>query len=195
MRPNRSHLSSRKMRLCARWRLKSGHTRRRRNFSADALALRSVVVQLGAELCAVAQHNLSARFIPGAAIVLPGAPAPYLLSITNVGSQAGSVALNLTTSPSLSGSWATQTATLAAGETLSVPTVITATQLGTYLFQAELTVQEAPTVQMTVPASLSAVDALLKVSRMTATPAFVEYGTGNRSGGSWPISPTLPICR
>ncbi len=143
---------------------------------ADNSALSEAVETLREEVCGVAQHQVTARFVPGSVVVLQDAPAQYALELTNAGSLPSTVAATLTPAAPLHASWMTQTLSLGVGETVTLPTTITSTAQGTYLFQADITIVEAPTVHAQAQGTLAVVDALLKLTSVTAAPAFVEQG-------------------
>jgi uncharacterized repeat protein (TIGR01451 family) len=144
----------------------------------DLAALSDAIDTLMDELRAVAQHNLEAAFSPGLANVLQGAPAQFELQVTNRGSQPTTAELVLAPPPGSDASWSTRSLTLQAGETLTVPTVITSTTLGFFLVQVDVSAAETGLVQYSTKAGLGVVDALLRINRVDPYPGFVQVSAG-----------------
>ncbi len=145
--------------------------------------LQRQITALQGQLTEVARHGWQIGFTPGRHVVLQGKPATYGLRLTNTGSLTTTYALTLTTpSPSVALSPLTATVVVAPGSTITVPVTATTSLLGSAELQAEVGAVDAlDLATRRAPAVLTAVDALLRVTGVRATPSFVEYGSGSAS--------------
>ncbi len=145
--------------------------------------LQEQITALQGQLTEVAQHGWQIGFTPGRRVALQGKPASYGLRLTNTGSLTTTYALTVTTpSPSVTLSPLTATMVVAPGSTITAPVTATTSLLGSAELQAEVGAVDAPDLAtLRAPASLTSVDALLRVTSVRATPSFVEYGSGGAS--------------
>jgi PKD repeat protein/uncharacterized membrane protein len=148
--------------------------------------LRTAVNDLRTQVVTASSYNARPWFDPGMRVVLGDQPTTFNFNLTNAGCAAATYGITLTTSSEAmpleptSLEW-----TLQPGQTLSAPIVVTPTALGAYLLQANLLTHEAPQLPLLhTEASVSVVDALLELTKVTAQPAFVEYGSGVASAVS-----------
>lgn len=148
--------------------------------------LRTAVNDLRTQVVSASSYNAHAWFDPGMRVVLDDRPTTFNFNLTNAGCAAATYGITLTTSSEAlpleptSLEWTVQP-----GQTLSAPVLVTPTTLGAYMLQANLLTREAPQLPMLhTEASVSVVDALLELTKVTAQPAFVEYGSGVASAVS-----------
>ncbi|MCP4424099.1 MAG: hypothetical protein GY803_06385, partial [Chloroflexi bacterium] len=146
--------------------------------NGDMSGIGNAVIQLESEACAVSRYQLSANFVPGTNVTLAQEPITYQLHLINEGSQTTTADVTLTPPTGAAISWTTHTATMAPTEELSIPVVITPTQLGTFIINADINAAESTAVHYETNGILTSVDSLLEIVNVAPVPAFVETGSG-----------------
>ncbi len=143
---------------------------------ADLGLLGDAVRLLEFQACALAHHDIEVSFNPATAVILEGTAATLALRLRNAGSLATTAAVTLTPPTGGSTSWLAQSVPLAPAEVVTVTTVITPTGQGIWLTQAEVAAVESSVVRHQAAASVSVVDALLRIADVIVVPTFVEVG-------------------
>ena len=144
---------------------------------ASLATLATAASNLGAELCEIEQHGVSARFTPYLDAILLGGAANFSLDVTNQGSITTTYAITITGLP---GGDLTFNEAITPGATVNLPVTPTPAGLGTYDLTATI-VPIAPDVTANLAASatarLNVVDRFVQVTQVAANPPFVDTGT------------------
>ncbi|MBN1314939.1 MAG: Ig-like domain-containing protein, partial [Anaerolineales bacterium] len=149
------------------------------DIEADLVAIMDAVELLDTEVCAVAQHDLEASFIPATSVVLEGISTAVNLQVRNVGSLETTAVLTLTPPTGGSVSWTNQSVVLDPGETISIPTEIEPAGMGAWLARVDIGAGETPVVQYQAAANVVVVDAFIHIGEVIVSPSFVEFDSGS----------------
>jgi uncharacterized membrane protein len=146
----------------------------------DIAVLQGDIAALQGQLQEIGAHGVYVASSPGRRVVLRDKPALFDLRLTNQGSVTSTYALTLTSSSStLAISPTVADETVAPGATITVPVTATTSTLGSSSITATIAVADAPDLApLHDVLGVTAVDALLRVTGVTASPPFVEYGSG-----------------
>jgi len=146
----------------------------------DIAVLQGDIAALQGQLQEIGAHGVYVVINPGRRVVLQDKPALFDLFLTNQGSVTSTYALTLTSSSStLAISPTVADETVAPGATITVPVTATTSTLGSSSITATIAVADAPDLApLHDVLGVTAVDALLRVTGVTASPSFVEYGPG-----------------
>ncbi|HEY5960614.1 MAG TPA: hypothetical protein VIV60_28870, partial [Polyangiaceae bacterium] len=151
------------------------------NVQAELLDVRDAVAELQTQLVMVANYNASVWFDPGARVMLNNGSTTFNFNLSNQGRLTSTYSIALTTSDVISAPIAPASFewTLAPGTSISAPVTITPIELGVYKLQADVTTLNVSGIPVRqAQAGVSVVDAFLKLTNVTAHPAFVEYQSG-----------------
>jgi len=115
--------------------------------AADLDAMRLAVADLLAQLSALAHHGVSAAFSPGATYTLVGRPVTYTLTIANRGTLSTTYSLSIDVPDGIRNTQYASSFTIGSGEQVTVPLVVTPTEVGAFTLRADIAAQEAPIVR------------------------------------------------